>query len=68
MKIILTTVITIALQLLFYLNSHAQDKPQISIGQAMEVLIKSSRTIDIAQKGINIAEAEKSKLNSSWYP
>lgn len=68
MKNILTTAIAIALQLFFHLNSTAQEKVQISVEEAIEQLNSNSRTIEIAQKGIEIAEGEKAKLNSTWYP
>ena len=68
MKKILTIALTISLQLGCNLFSTAQNRVQISIEGAIEQLDNSSRTIEIAQKGIEIAKGEKARLNSTWYP
>ena len=46
----------------------AQSQENLTIGEAMELLNRNSNTIQMANKGVEIARAEKQRLNSTWYP
>ena len=51
---------------IFPKRSAAQER--LSLEEAMTMLYSQSKTIRIAEKGIDIAHAQKQMLNSAWYP
>ncbi len=50
------------------LQAPKQNIIPFTLEQASQMLISNSEVIGIAEKTIDIAKAEKQKLNSAWYP
>lgn len=45
-----------------------ENENDLTINQAIELMLYNNSIIQQAQKGVEIAQAEKQKLNSTWYP
>ncbi len=57
-----------AIAVLFATATQAYAQEELSFGNALEMMREKSRHIEIAQKGVEIATAQKQRLNSTWYP
>ena len=57
-----------AATLLVAVSVQLQAQEELSFEKALEMVKSNSRPIEIAQKGVEIAQAQKQRLNSTWYP
>lgn len=49
-------------------STHLTNASPISLEQAMQLMLSNSDAIKQAQKGVEIAVAQKQRLNAAWYP